>query len=186
MELLDYTPTQADPDVWIKRATKNDGTPYYKMMLIYVDDVLHLAEDPKEDMIKLSKLYRLKDGTGEPDRYLGGNIERVQTNDGSIAWSLSCHDFLLNAIRQEQLELSQKGLKLKEFGTGLCPYPASYRPEMDVNKRHNAICYHRVREAQAAGVIRVGWIEGKFNSNEAKRTFVQHIFNNQVTPLPAA
>ena len=49
--------TQADPDVWIKRAIKNNGTPYYKMMLIYVDDILTLAEDPKEDMTKLSKLY---------------------------------------------------------------------------------------------------------------------------------
>ena len=85
MKELGYKPTQADPDVWIKRAIKHDGTPYYKMMLIYVDDVLHLAEDPAEDMTKLSKLYRLKDGTGEPDRYLGGNIERVQTDDGSIA-----------------------------------------------------------------------------------------------------
>ena len=69
-------------------------------------------------------------------------------------------------------------------------------PTSVLNKRHNAICYHRVREAQAAGVIRVGWIEGKYNvadlftkttlSNEAKRTFVQYIFNNQVTPLPRA
>ena len=51
-----------------------------------------------------------------------------------------------------------------------------------------------MREAQAAGVIRVGWIEGNYNvadlftkitlSNEVKRTFVQDIFNNQVTPLP--
>jgi len=30
-----------------------------------------------------------------------------------------------------------------------------------LNKRHNAICYHRVRETQAAGAIRVVWIEGK-------------------------
>ena len=54
MELLGYKPTQADPDVWLKRAIKHDRTPYYKMMLIYVDDVLHLAEDPSEDMTKLS------------------------------------------------------------------------------------------------------------------------------------
>ena len=133
MEQLGYSPTQADPDVWIRRATKNDGMPYYKMMLIYVDDVLHLAEDPSEDMGKLSKLYRLKDGTGEPDRYLGGNIERGQSSDGSVAWSLSCHDYLSNAIRQIQADLAQKDLSLKQFGTGLRPYPASYRPEMDVS-----------------------------------------------------
>ena len=29
-------------------------------------------------------------------------------------------------------------------------------PTSVLNKRHNAICYHRVREAQAAGIIQVG------------------------------
>jgi len=85
METLGYRPTQADPDVWIKRATKKDGEPYYKLMLIYVDDVLHIAEHPEEDMAKLGREYRLKDNVGPPDRYLGGNIEKVQTNDGSVA-----------------------------------------------------------------------------------------------------
>ena len=32
-----------------------------------------------------------------------------------------------------------------------------------LNKRHNAICYHRVREAQANGTLRVGWISGDYN-----------------------
>jgi len=36
-------------------------------------------------------------------------------------------------------------------------------PTSVLNKRHNAICYHRIREAQAAGMIRVGWIEGEKN-----------------------
>jgi len=67
-------------------------------------------------------------------------------------------------------------------------------PTSVLNKRHNAICYHRVREAQAAGVIRVGWIEGKENvadlftkttlSNESKRRFVKSIFDEIATPLP--
>ena len=37
------------------------------------------------------------------------------------------------------------------------------RPESVLKKKHNAIAYHRCREAQAAGVIRVAWEEGKFN-----------------------
>ena len=36
-------------------------------------------------------------------------------------------------------------------------------PSSVLNKRHNAICYHRVREAQAAGTIMVGWISGEYN-----------------------
>jgi len=67
-------------------------------------------------------------------------------------------------------------------------------PTSVLNKRHSAICYHRVREAQAAGIIRVGWIEGERNvadlftktmiSNESKRKFVQLIFDDSSTPLP--
>jgi len=94
------------------------------MMLIYIDDVLHIAEDPEEDMAKLGQVYRLKDGVGAPDRYLGGNLEKVQTSDGSVAWSLSCYDYLINAIQQVKNELNQKDLTLKQFGTGLRPYPA--------------------------------------------------------------
>jgi hypothetical protein len=36
-------------------------------------------------------------------------------------------------------------------------------PSSVLSKCHNAICYHRVREAQAAGIIRVGWIPGNEN-----------------------
>jgi hypothetical protein len=33
-------------------------------------------------------------------------------------------------------------------------------PESTLKKRHNAIAYHRAREAQAAGIIRVAWESG--------------------------
>ena len=32
-------------------------------------------------------------------------------------------------------------------------------PESTLNKKHNSICYHRVREAAAAGWIRVAWVQ---------------------------
>ena len=36
-------------------------------------------------------------------------------------------------------------------------------PESVLKKRHNAIAYHRAREAQAAGIIRVAWENGETN-----------------------
>jgi hypothetical protein len=36
-------------------------------------------------------------------------------------------------------------------------------PESGLKKRHNAIAYHRAREAQAAGIIRVAWENGDTN-----------------------
>ena len=36
-------------------------------------------------------------------------------------------------------------------------------PASVFNKRRNTICYHRVRESQADGTLRVGWIIGEYN-----------------------
>ena len=62
----------------MNRTTTENGIAYYKYMLLYVDDVLHLAEDAQEDMLILSQAYRLKEGFGPPDRYLGANVNKVQ------------------------------------------------------------------------------------------------------------
>ena len=39
----------------------------------------------------------------------------------------------------------------------------STRPESTLKKKHNAIAYHRTREAIAAGIVRVAWEDGRFN-----------------------
>ena len=36
-------------------------------------------------------------------------------------------------------------------------------PVSVLNKRNNAICYHKVRESQASGTFSVGWILGEYN-----------------------
>ena len=36
-------------------------------------------------------------------------------------------------------------------------------PSSILNRKHNSICYQRVREAHTAGTIRVGWISGEYN-----------------------
>jgi hypothetical protein len=37
------------------------------------------------------------------------------------------------------------------------------KPESTLKKKHNAIAYHRVREAVAAGIVRIAWEDGRFN-----------------------
>ena len=54
---MDYRSTESNPDVWIKRATTENGASYYKHILVYVDDVIHLAKDVQEDMLKLNQVY---------------------------------------------------------------------------------------------------------------------------------
>ena len=66
-------------------------------------------------------------------------------------------------------------------------------PSSALNKRHNAIYYHRVREAQAAGTIIVGWIKGIFNLADSftkttmpgnkRNDMVENIFQNDACPV---
>jgi hypothetical protein len=44
---------------------------------------------------------------------------------------------------------------------------ATMRPESTLKKKHNAIKYHHICKAQAAGHIRIGWIVGKKNLADA-------------------
>ena len=140
-----------------------------------------------------------------------GNMRTTRSHTGLLVYMNSApileassfgSEYIALRICTEMLEALR--YKLRCFGVpidGPCDIFCDNRsvvtnssvPTSVLNKRHNAIGYHRVREAQAAGVIRVGWIEGKYNvadlftkitlSNEAKRTFVQSIFDNKVTPL---
>ena len=47
-------------------------------MLVYANDVLHLANDAQEDMLNLNQVYRFKEGLETPDRYLRDNVNKVQ------------------------------------------------------------------------------------------------------------
>ena len=57
---LGYTPTKADPDVWIRPAVKPDGFKYYEMLLVYVDDVLSVSHDAEATMKGIQGTFRLK------------------------------------------------------------------------------------------------------------------------------
>ena len=55
-------------------------------MLVYVNDVIHLAKYAQEDI----QVYQLKEGFATSDRYLGANVDKVQLRDGRIVWSMTC------------------------------------------------------------------------------------------------
>jgi hypothetical protein len=43
---MDFKPSYADPDVWYKPATKENGFEYYEYILVYADDILVLSAAP--------------------------------------------------------------------------------------------------------------------------------------------
>ena len=51
-------------------------------MLCYVDDLLHIGFNSKEDMDALTLIYRLKEVFDPPERYLGEKVDKVQLEYG--------------------------------------------------------------------------------------------------------
>ena len=64
-------------------------------------------------------------------------------------------------------KLKMMGIKVEDPANVFCDNEAlakkSSTPQSVLTKKHNAICFHKVRECCAAGIIRVGWIDGKSN-----------------------
>lgn len=72
---LGFISCLADPDVWLRPATKPDGTTYYEYLLAYVDDILVLSTNPQNIMDGISSVYLMKDNSiGKPTRYLGADV----------------------------------------------------------------------------------------------------------------
>ena len=47
---MGFVGSRADPDFWMKPASKPDGIEYYQYVICYVDDVTVAMENPKESL----------------------------------------------------------------------------------------------------------------------------------------
>lgn len=120
----------ADPDVWMRKACKPDGTKYWEYILCYVDDVLVISHDPKSIMNYLSSRYTMKKGSvKDPDEYLGTRIRRHTLPDGSLSWAMSSDLYVKRAIDDVELELKHIGQGLRTRVS--TPLSSKYRPELD-------------------------------------------------------
>lgn len=71
---MNFVPSYADPDVWMRPATKDTGSEYYEYILVYVDDILVLSATPLPIMKTIHKAYCLKEDPARPSQYLGSQI----------------------------------------------------------------------------------------------------------------
>ncbi len=70
-------------------AHKPDEAPYYKYLLVYVNDILALSHDPTGIMKDIGKEFHIKDNKYRPPTiYLGAGISKFQLMDGSTCWSM--------------------------------------------------------------------------------------------------
>ena len=73
----------------------------------------------------------------------------------------------IEMIKGLQYKLRMMGIEVDGSTNVFCDNKSmvknTTKPESTLKKKHNAIAYHRVREAQAAGVVRIAHEDGESN-----------------------
>ncbi len=87
---------------------------YYKLLLVYVDDVLAINHDTDDIMQKIGMRFEIKnDEYGLPKMYLGANVEKFQIPGGSTSWSLLRTSYVTSAIETVRTLLDEDRRNLK-------------------------------------------------------------------------
>ena len=91
---------KADPDVWIRPATKPD---------VYVDDVLCISHDAEATMKGIQGTFTLKEDKIEvPTNYLGAQVSK-KIVDGVSCWTMSSEQYIKAAIVNVEIKLDKEG-----------------------------------------------------------------------------
>ena len=128
---IGYKPTKGDPDVWIRPAVKGDGYEYYEMVLVYVDDIFAISNDPMKTLNGIQEEFKFKNNEVKPPvMYLGAKLE-YQIFNGVKCWTMSSDKYVNAAIENIEKKLKSEGRHLPRRAD--TPMSSSYRPEEDVS-----------------------------------------------------
>ena len=119
---IGFKPSKADADLWMR--SKNEE---YEYIAVYVDDLIIASRQPMKviEEIKKTGNFKLK-GVGEPEYYLGGDIERKKREDGlGYVSKLSAKTYIKNVCEKIE-KLFQ--ITLRNYHS---PLESGYHPELD-------------------------------------------------------
>jgi hypothetical protein len=108
MHHLDFASCLADPDVWMRASKCSDGSEYYEYILLYTDDALVVSKNAEPVLCnELGQYFTMKEESiGQPKKYLGGHVWKVQLNNGVECWAFSSSHYIQAAVKNVEEYLS--------------------------------------------------------------------------------
>ena len=95
----------ADPDVWMRKATKSDGGEYYKYILVYVDELIAISSNVRSFILEVTEKFKLKkDKIEPPEIYLGGRISKKSLK-GKEIWDMSSVNYVKGIIKNVEVRM---------------------------------------------------------------------------------
>jgi hypothetical protein len=107
------------------------GVKYWAYILIYVDDILCVHNDPGTSLAQIDMYFKMKPGSiMELTFYLGGKLKKTVLSNGMVDWGVSSSKYAQAAVQNVQEYLKDNGdrkLKKKAYA----PFEATYRADID-------------------------------------------------------
>ena len=126
----------ADPDVWLRAATKTDGESYYEYVLMYVDDILSIYCDTHSILEEIQGTFNFKNGKIEtPEFYLGAKLQKKLIY-GIQCWTISSQDYVKAAVKNVEETIKKSGRRLPTSNVDT-PMNTTFSPELDVTEELN-------------------------------------------------
>ena len=133
---MGFQSSMADPDVWLRAATKSDGDMYYEYVMMYVDDILALSCNARSILEEIRGTFRFKNDKIEPpDYYLGAKLQKKPIN-GLACWTITSQDYVKAAVKNVEDTIMKKGRKLPTTNIDT-PMNITYSPELDATEELN-------------------------------------------------
>ena len=133
---MGFLSSLADPDVWLRAATKADGESYYEYVLMYVDDILSVSCDARSILEEIQGTFKFKNGKIEtPEFYLGAKLQKKSIN-GIHCWTITSQDSVKAAVKNVEETLKRSGRRLPTSNIDT-PMNITFSPELDVTEELN-------------------------------------------------
>ena len=161
MSFLGFQSCRTDPDVWMREATKSDGSQYWEYVLLYVDNTLVVSDRGKLVLRnEIGKYFTLKESSiGPPSLYLGGHMRKVTMTNGASAWAFSSLQYVQEAVRNVEEALSQQDKKLPTQCNS--PMSSNYCPETDTLPElpPQDASYFQLLIGILRWIVELGWVD---------------------------
>jgi hypothetical protein len=148
---MGFLSSMADPDVWLRAASKPDGESYYEYVLMYVDDILSISCKPRDILEEIQSTFKFKSGKIDvPDYYLGAKLQKKSLN-GVQCWTITSQDYVKAAVKNVEETVKRMGRRLPTANVDT-PMNITYTPEMDMTEEldENDVTYFQ----ELIGVLR--------------------------------
>ena len=114
---LGFTPSRADPDLWIKR--NEDGI--YNFIATHVDDLIIVSKNPEEYLSLIEQEFALRNTEANPSYYLGAKLKLLPNGK----FLMNMEEYIKEVIRRYE---AKHNITLKKENI---PMPVDAKPEMD-------------------------------------------------------